>query len=68
MVAVRGSREYNKGLADRRAISVKDFLVTLGVPADKMRTLSNGKEKPVCTEGTEDCYQRNRHVHFSPGN
>jgi len=64
----RGSAEYNKGLGDRRSISVKDFLVQLGIPADKMRTLSNGKEKPVCTEGTEDCYQRNRHVHFSPGN
>jgi peptidoglycan-associated lipoprotein len=41
-------------------------LVALGVPGDKLRTISYGKERPVCTDQTEDCYQRNRHVHFAP--
>ena len=63
----RGSAEYNLGLGDRRAISAKDFLVQLGVPADKLKTISYGKERPVCTNATEDCYQRNRHVHLAPG-
>ena len=63
----RGSAEYNVGLGDRRASSAKDFLVQLGVPADRLKTVSFGKERPVCTEQNEACYQRNRHVHFSPG-
>ncbi len=63
----RGSAEYNLGLGDRRASSAKDFLVQLGVPADRMKTISYGKERPVCTESNETCWQRNRHVHFSSG-
>jgi len=63
----RGSAEYNLGLGDRRATAAKDFLVQLGVAADRLKTISYGKERPVCTEQTEECYQRNRHVHFSPG-
>ena len=63
----RGSAEYNLGLGDRRASSAKDFLVQLGVPADRLRTISYGKERPQCTEGSEDCYHRNRRAHFSPG-
>jgi peptidoglycan-associated lipoprotein len=62
----RGSAEYNLALGDRRAQSAKDYLVQLGVAADKLKTISYGKEKPVCTEATEDCYQRNRHDHFAP--
>jgi peptidoglycan-associated lipoprotein len=62
----RGSAEYNLALGDRRATSAKDFLVQLGVPADKLKTVSFGKEKPVCSEATEECWQRNRHVHFAP--
>ena len=61
----RGSAEYNIGLGDRRATAAKDFLVQLGVPADKLKTVSYGKERPVCTEATEDCYQKNRHDHFA---
>jgi peptidoglycan-associated lipoprotein len=61
----RGSAEYNLGLGDRRATSAKDFLVQLGVPADKLKSISYGKEKPVCTESTEDCWQKNRHDHFA---
>jgi len=61
----RGSAEYNLGLGDRRAQSAKDFLVQLGVPADKLRTISYGKERPVCTEGNESCWQKNRRAHFA---
>lgn len=63
----RGSAEYNQGLGDRRATAAKDFLVQLGVQADRLQVISYGKERPVCTEETEECYQRNRHVHFSVG-
>ena len=63
----RGSAEYNLGLGDRRATSAKEFLVQLGVPADRLRTISYGKERPQCTEADEGCYQKNRRVHFSPG-
>jgi peptidoglycan-associated lipoprotein len=63
----RGSAEYNLGLGDRRASAAKDFLVSLGVPADKLKTISYGKERPVCTESNESCWQRNRHDHFSAG-
>ncbi len=63
----RGSAEYNLGLGDRRATAAKDFLVQLGVPADKLKTISYGKEKPVCTEENEACWQKNRRANFSPG-
>ena len=63
----RGSAEYNLGLGDRRASAAKDFLVQLGVPADKLKTISYGKERPVCTESTEACWQKNRRAHISPG-
>src|SRR5579872_6303514 len=62
----RGSAEYNLGLGDRRATSARDFLVSLGVPAEKVRTISYGKDRPVCTDASEDCYQRNRHAHLAP--
>jgi peptidoglycan-associated lipoprotein len=63
----RGSAEYNLGLGDRRASAARDFLVQLGVPADKLKTVSYGKERPKCTDATEDCYQQNRRAHFSAG-
>ena len=63
----RGSAEYNLGLGDRRATAAKEFLTQLGVPADKLRTKSWGKEQPVCTESNEECWQKNRHVHFVSG-
>jgi peptidoglycan-associated lipoprotein len=63
----RGSAEYNLGLADRRATSAKEFLVQLGVPGDRLRTISYGKERPVCTESNEDCWQKNRRAHFAAG-
>ena len=61
----RGSAEYNLGLGDRRAIAAKEFLVQLGVPADRLRTLSYGKERPQCTDNSESCWQKNRRAHFT---
>lgn len=61
----RGSEEYNLGLGDRRATAAKNFLVNLGVPADHLMTISYGKDRPQCTESTEDCWQKNRRAHFS---
>lgn len=63
----RGSAEYNLALGDRRATAAKDYLVQLGVAADRLKTISYGKERPQCTDATEDCYQRNRRAHLSPG-
>ncbi|HXT27261.1 MAG TPA: peptidoglycan-associated lipoprotein Pal [Candidatus Eisenbacteria bacterium] len=60
----RGSTEYNLALGDRRAAAVKQYLVSLGIGADRMSTVSYGKEKPFCTESNEDCWQRNRRGHF----
>jgi len=64
----RGSAEYNLGLGDRRASSARDFLAAAGYSADKLKTISYGKERPTCTEADESCYQRNRRAHFSSGN
>jgi peptidoglycan-associated lipoprotein len=63
----RGSEEYNLGLGDRRATSVKNFLVNLGISADRIGTISYGKNRPICTESNEDCWQRNRRGHFRFG-
>jgi peptidoglycan-associated lipoprotein len=63
----RGSAEYNLALGDRRATAAKDFLVQLGVPADHLKTISYGKERPQCTEANEECWQKNRRAHLSPG-
>ena len=63
----RGSAEYNLGLGDRRASAAKEFLQGLGVPADRMKTISYGKERPQCTEQDETCWQKNRRVHFVAG-
>ena len=63
----RGSAEYNLGLGDRRASSAKHFLVQLGVPADRLKTISYGKERPQCTEQNDACWQKNRRVHFAAG-
>jgi peptidoglycan-associated lipoprotein len=60
----RGSAEYNLALGSRRANSVKDYLVSLGVPTTRITIVSKGKEAPFCTEGTEVCWQQNRRGHF----
>lgn len=60
----RGSTEYNIGLGERRAQAAKNYLISLGITADRMDTVSWGKERPFCTERTEACYQENRRAHF----
>jgi peptidoglycan-associated lipoprotein len=60
----RGSTEYNLGLGERRAQAVRQFLISLGVSADRMDTVSMGKERPFCTESNESCWQQNRRGHF----
>jgi peptidoglycan-associated lipoprotein len=60
----RGSAEYNLALGTRRATSVKDYLVNLGVPANRITVVTKGKEQPVCSEETEGCWQQNRRGHF----
>jgi peptidoglycan-associated lipoprotein len=60
----RGSTEYNLALGDRRASAVKQYLSSLGISADRLSTVSYGKEKPFCMESNEDCYQKNRRGHF----
>jgi peptidoglycan-associated lipoprotein len=63
----RGSAEYNLGLGDHRAEVTKEFLVKQGVPAAKLQTTSYGKSRPQCDAHSEECWQMNRRVHFSPG-
>ena len=63
----RGSAEYNLALGDRRATAAKEFLTQLGVPGDKLKTISYGKERPQCTDHDESCWQKNRRAHFSTG-
>ena len=60
----RGTIEYNLALGAKRAKSVKDYLVTQGVAAERISTISYGEELPLCQEETETCWARNRRVHF----
>jgi peptidoglycan-associated lipoprotein len=63
----RGSTEYNLALGDRRAAAAKQFLTSLGISADRMETVSYGKERPFCTASTDECYQQNRRAHIVMG-
>jgi peptidoglycan-associated lipoprotein len=60
----RGSIGYNVALGDRRASSAKGYIVSLGVADGRMKTVSYGKERPVCKEADESCWSKNRRVHF----
>lgn len=60
----RGSEEYNIALGAKRAQAAKDYLQTLGISNDRMSTISYGKELPLCTDHTEDCWSQNRRDHF----
>lgn len=60
----RGTSEYNLALGERRAASVRDYLVSLGVDASRINTVSYGEERPLCTEETEECWARNRRGQF----
>jgi peptidoglycan-associated lipoprotein len=59
----RGTIEYNLGLGAKRAKAVKDYLVGQGVGADRLSTISYGKELPLCQDESEECWARNRRVH-----
>jgi peptidoglycan-associated lipoprotein len=56
----RGTREYNLGLGERRANAVKQYLVSLGVSGNRLKTISYGKERPVCVSSDESCWAKNR--------
>jgi peptidoglycan-associated lipoprotein len=60
----RGSAEYNLALGDRRAAAAKGYLVQMGIPPDQLSLISYGKERPVCTEHSEACWQENRRIHI----
>jgi peptidoglycan-associated lipoprotein len=60
----RGTNEYNMALGYKRAQSVKDYLVTLGIGAERLTTISYGEELPVCREHNEGCWQKNRRAKF----
>ncbi len=60
----RGTNEYNLGLGDKRAHSVKSYLMSLGIPSKIIETVSYGEEKPVCKENYEACWSKNRRAHF----
>jgi len=60
----RGTSEYNLALGERRANAARDYLSSLGVAATRMRTISYGKERPVCTEEAESCWSQNRRAHM----
>lgn len=61
----RGSTEYNLALGDERANAVKNALVAAGANASRINTISYGKEKPVCAESNEACWQKNRRGHVT---
>jgi len=61
----RGSAEYNLGLGDRRANAAKEYLISQGVAANRINTVSYGKERPVCRDADENCYMRNRRDAFT---
>jgi peptidoglycan-associated lipoprotein len=60
----RGTNEYNLALGERRATAVKDYLVSLGLTADRITIVSKGEEQPFCQEDNESCWHENRRGHF----
>jgi len=60
----RGTNEYNLALGERRSNAAHAYLASLGVSDSRMRTLSYGEERPVCTESEESCWSQNRRAHM----
>jgi peptidoglycan-associated lipoprotein len=60
----RGTTDYNLALGDKRARAARDYLASLGVAADRLHTVSFGKERPVDTGTTEQAFAKNRRAHF----
>lgn len=61
----RGSAEYNLALGDQRAHAAKEYLVQVGIPSGQLNVMSFGKEKPVCDDHDENCWQKNRRIHIA---
>ncbi len=62
----RGSEEYNRGLGERRAIAVKDYMIQLGIPENRLRTISYGEERPAMPGKTPQALQKNRRAELVP--
>ena len=60
----RGTKAYNLALGEKRANAAKDYLVTLGVTASRITTISYGKERPFETGSSESAWAKNRRAHF----
>jgi len=60
----RGTVEYNLALGAKRARAARDYLITLGIPPERLSTISYGEELPQCTDLNESCWQQNRRNHF----
>jgi peptidoglycan-associated lipoprotein len=60
----RGTNEYNLALGERRADAVRDYLVSLGLAADRVTIVSKGEEQPFCSDENESCWHDNRRGHF----
>jgi peptidoglycan-associated lipoprotein len=61
----RGSEEYNMALGDRRAKAAQEFLGSMGIPNNQLTIISFGKDRPICTDKEEGCWQRNRRAHLT---
>lgn len=62
----RGSAEYNMGLGERRALAVREYLVNLGVPDNRLQTISYGTERPADPEHNENAWLKNRRAELIP--
>jgi peptidoglycan-associated lipoprotein len=60
----RGTNEYNLALGAKRAQAAKDYLANLGIPSERLSTISYGAEIPVCKEQNESCWSQNRRARF----
>jgi peptidoglycan-associated lipoprotein len=61
----RGSAEYNLALGDKRAHAAESFLISQGIPQNQLTVVSYGKERPVCEDHDESCWQKNRRAHIT---
>jgi len=60
----RGTAEYNLALGERRAVAARNYMVSLGIPADRIKTVSYGKEFPFDPGHNEEAWAKNRRAHF----
>ncbi len=61
----RGTTEYNLALGEQRANTAKNYLIDLGISAERLATISYGEEQPIASGKTEEAYQKNRRAHFA---